>query len=101
MTKRKLFYTAGGGLLALLVLLVGGWLIVKEVIHKKIDERIRALPSSWRVSYRGLHADLFRGSLSVDSFSGRLDSTEHGEQAGWSLAVCGWRRRNGWRWKGI
>lgn len=73
---------AGGGLLILLVLLVAAWLITERTIHRKIEERLGALPASWRVGYRGVRADLPGGALYVDSLYGRpgLDSGARGAE---------------------
>jgi len=82
---------AGGGLLMALVLLVVAWLIAERMIHKKIVERFRALPSSWKVGYRGVHADLFGGALYVDSLYGQPspDSRMHGEMTIGKVSIYG------------
>jgi len=75
MTKRKLFYITGGIFGGILVLLVTAYFLANWQIRKKVEERLRALPPSWRVNYGEVNADLFGGSLSVDSLDGH-QSTE-------------------------
>src|SRR5581483_8410799 len=76
MTRRKLFYTTAGIFGGILILLVTGYFLANWLIRKKVEERLRALPSSWRVSYREVHANLFGGSLSVDSLDSHLSPEE-------------------------
>jgi hypothetical protein len=59
---RPLLYIAG----ILLVLLIAGYFIAGAMIHKKVDEALRALPSSLKITYAGLHPGIFSGSLVID-----------------------------------
>jgi hypothetical protein len=50
----------------LVVILVAGYFVANSIIHKKVDEALRALPPSLKVTYTGLHPSLLRGALVID-----------------------------------
>ena len=59
----KIFlYIAG----SLLFLLIAGFFITPGIIRKKLDEALRGLPSSIKVSYRAVHANVLTGSLDIE-----------------------------------
>jgi hypothetical protein len=64
---KVLLYIAG----SLLVLLIAGYLISPGIIRRKLDEALRGLPSSMKVTYRSLHANVLTGSLSIEGVDAR------------------------------
>jgi hypothetical protein len=65
---RILAFIAGG----LLIVLIAGYFIVGAMIHKKVDEALRALPPSLKITYAGLHPGILSGSLVIDGLEIRF-----------------------------
>jgi len=59
---QKLLFITG----SLIIVVVAGYFISQAVIRKKIDEALRALPSSMQVTYGSLRPDIFGRSLVMD-----------------------------------
>jgi len=64
---KKTFYITG----ILLLLLIAGYFIANAMIRHKVDEALRGLPSSMKVTYRHLHADVLTGSLDIEGVQAR------------------------------
>jgi hypothetical protein len=58
---KPLLFIAG----SLLVLLLSGYFITGKLVHKKVDEALRKLPPSLKVTYNNLQFSLFNGSLTI------------------------------------
>lgn len=70
---KVLLYIAG----SLLVLLIAGYLISPGIIRRKLDEALRGLPSSMKVTYRSLHANVLTGSVDIEGVDGRYLGGKH------------------------
>jgi hypothetical protein len=61
-------------------MLIAGYFIANAMIHKKVDEALRALPPSLKITYTGLHPDIPGSALVLDgleiSFTPQTDSRE-------------------------
>lgn len=69
---------AGG---ILVILLVAGHFIVHALIQKKVDDALRALPPSLKVSYTALHSHLFGASLIIEGLRIRFSPDSHVHEA--------------------
>jgi hypothetical protein len=70
---RKLLYIAG----ALIILLVTGYFIINALIRRKIEQGLQTLPSSIKLNYGSLHADILRGSLVLNDLA--LSKNDQGQ----------------------
>ncbi len=56
----------------LLLLFISGYFIANGMIHKKVDEALRDLPPSLKITYTSLHPSLFSGSLVINGLEARF-----------------------------
>lgn len=60
-----------------MIILVAGYFIVNALIRKKVDDSLRALPPSVKVSYTSLRFSLFNGSLVLEGLNIRFAPDAH------------------------